>query len=158
MPQPLPTRNPASLPPTPTPQAAAVKPIPPPQPAGDCRPKGSLPPVTLIAPEKDKTCNGSVRFIWQWSDRLRSGEIFELHLWPNEKLNRNSVARSTETSLVTDISKVGWILWERPNHWWEVIVVCKADGRWVSQEPGPRLIYFDGRIPGDPNNPDANCR
>jgi hypothetical protein len=99
-----------------------------------------------------------VRFTWQWSESLRSGETFELHLWPNEKLNRNSVAQSTSTSLVTDISRVGWILWERPAHWWEIVVVCKTDGRWVTQESGPRLIYFDGRIPVDSNNPDANCK
>jgi hypothetical protein len=79
-------------------------------------------------------------------------------LWPNEKINRNSVAQSTGNSLVTDISRVGWILWDRPAHWWEILVVCKANGQWVSQESGPRLIYFDGRIPVDSNNPDANCK
>jgi hypothetical protein len=114
--------------------------------------------VTLLSPAQDQTCNGPVRFSYQWSQSLWSGEAFELHLWPNEKLTRNSVGRSTSNSIVADLRTIGWINWERQAHWWEVVVVCRADGRQVSQYPPARLVYFEPRMPPNEGNPDANCR
>ena len=128
---------------------------------GSCRTTKSLPVVTLIAPAIDKTCNGPVRFTWQVPYTLQSGEIFEVHIWADRSQNRGNIRRTIDTSAVIDIRKdVPWINWIDSNraHFWEVVVVCKATGDWVSQEPRARLFYFETRLPVDENNPDSNCR
>lgn len=117
--------------------------------------------MTLIAPAIDKTCNGPVRFTWQVPYTLQSGEIFEVHIWADRSQNRGNIRRTIDTSAVIDIRKdVPWINWIDSNraHFWEVVVVCKATGDWVSQEPRARLFYFETRLPVDENNPDSNCR
>jgi hypothetical protein len=136
-----------------------ISPTPPPAPpAPACRGERSLPPVSLNAPRKDLTCNGPVRFTWQWSQALQAGEAFEIHIWSERQQNRAEVKRTRAAEVVVDLQReVRWINWNERPHRWEVVVVCEANGRWVSQESEPRLLYFDSRIPLDPN-PDRNCK
>lgn len=143
-----------------SPPIATVVPAPTPtRPPPACRRESSLPPVTLLTPVKDKTCNGPVRFIWQWQHGLQSGEAFEIHIWPELQQNRNAVKRTRQTSVVVDIrQEVRWINWNDKPHRWEVVVVCEATGRWISAESEPRLFYFWPLEPFDPNNPDVNCK
>lgn len=151
---------------TPTPAPPPVSAAPPPtgsQPVvgGSCRAERSLPAVTLGSPARDRTCNGPVRFSWQASYGLQSGEVFEVHIWPDLNQNRGNVRRTKDTSTVIDLRKdVPWINWNDRNraHFWEIVVVCQATGVKVSQDPGARLFYFETRMPPDENNPDSNCR
>lgn len=128
---------------------------------GSCRAAGSLPPVALGVPAVDKTCNGPVRFTWQAPYTLQTGELFEVHIWPDYGQNRGNVRRTKDSSAVIDIRKdVLWINWTDRNraHFWEVVVVCQATGVQVSQDLRARLFYFETRMPVDENNPDNNCR
>lgn len=128
---------------------------------GACRPKDSLPAVAMRLPQQDLTCNGPINFAWDWSGSLQSGEVYELHIWADnagQPLVRKPVMRTTGTSFVVDISKeVPWIVWSIRPHRWEIVVVCAADGRFVSQIPGPRLFYFEPNMPPGPD-PNANCK
>lgn len=128
---------------------------------GSCRAERSLPPVSLSSPAVDKTCNGPVRFSWQASYGLQPGETFEVHIWPDFNQVRDSVRRTKDTSTVIDLrTDVRWINWTDNNraHFWEVVVVCSANGVKVSQDPGARLFYFETRLSVDENNPDSNCK
>lgn len=140
---------------TPTPPAPVTQP----PPAATCRGQFSLPPVSLAAPPRDKTCNGRVRFSWQTSYGLQSGEVFEIHIWPDYKQRRDKIQQTRSSSVVLDLRRdVPWIDWNNRAHFWEVAVICQANGRWISQESGARLFYFDSRIQVDEGNPDNNCR
>ncbi len=151
---------PVTATPVPRPTATAIPPPapqPPPRPA--CRAEKSLPAVTLLTPIKDKTCNGPVRFTWQWQGGLLAGEAFEVHIWAERQQNRGPVKRTRSTSAVVDIRQdVLWINWNETPHRWEIVVVCEATGRWVTQESEPRLFYFWPLEPFDANNPDGNCK
>jgi len=115
--------------------------------------------VSLLTPVKDKTCDGPVRFTWQWQYSLQTGEVFEIHIWPERQQNRGPVKRTRTTSVVVDIRQdVLWINWNDKPHRWEVVVVCEATGRWVTNESEPRLFYFWPLEPFDANNPDNNCK
>ena len=110
-------------------------------------------------PPRDKTCNGRVRFSWQTSYGLQSGEVFEIHIWPDYKQRRDKIQQTRSSSMVLDLRRdVPWIDWNNRAHFWEVAVICQANGRWISQESGARLFYFDSRIQVDEGNPDNNCR
>jgi len=140
--------------------AAAAQPGPTPSPSRlACRGERSLPSVSLLTPVKDKTCDGPVRFTWQWQYSLQTGEVFEIHIWPERQQNRGPVKRTRTTSVVVDIRQdVLWINWNDKPHRWEVVVVCEATGRWVTNESEPRLFYFWPLEPFDANNPDNNCK
>ncbi len=126
---------------------------------GSCRAAKSMPAVTLLAPRQDATCNGPVRFSWQWPYALQSGEAFEVHIWPERQQNRAGVKRTTATSVVINLREdVKWINWDDKPHRWEVVVVCKADGHWVSLESEPRLMYYWPLEPWNENSPDSNCK
>jgi hypothetical protein len=163
-----PSRTPAPLPPSvPTATRRAASPTRAPTTApgsaakaqGACRGEKSLEPVVLTSPRSDATCNGPVRFTWQWQYALRPGEQFELHLWPEYKQNRGAVARTTGNSVVVDLRRdVKWINWEQAHHRWEVLVVCTADEHWVTRESEARLLYFWPAEPYNAANPDANCK
>jgi len=143
----------ATAPPKPT---AASKPS---TSANACRSKFSQPSVQLLEPRSDLVCNGPVRFSWQWSTNLQSGEMYEIHIWPERKQNRDRVIRTLGRSAVIDLRKdVHWIDWNDRPHRWEVIVVCAANGNWISHESEPRLFYFGTMEPVDEGNPDVNCR
>jgi hypothetical protein len=98
-----------------------------------------------------------VRFSWDWTGELQPGEAFEVHVWSNAEQIRKSVGRTTENSLVVDLRDIGWVYWDKPPHWWEVVVVCQSDGRWISQETDPQLIYILEKILPDEDRPDLNC-
>lgn len=141
--------SPSQIPAKPTPAPVVI----------NCRPQNSLPAVTTLAPRRDATCNGPVRFSWQWSGRLQSGERFELHIWPDRNQVRRSIVQTRDTNAVVDLRKgVPWISWNDRPHFWEVVVVCVADGRWVSQTAPATLLYFEHRMPVNEGNPDANCQ
>ena len=78
-------------------------------------------------------------------------------MWPNGRLNQSSAGRTSGTSIVINMSQIPWLSHDERNSWWNVVVVCAANGRWVSSEPSPRVIYFEPRAPVD-SNPDNNCR
>ncbi len=128
---------------------------------GACRAKDSLPAVSLRSPRADSPCNGPVLFSWDWPHGLQGGEAFELHIWADnagQPQVRNPVKRATDNYMVVDIRKeVPWIKWDIRPHRWEIVVVCKADGRWISQKSEARLFYFETNmlINSDPN---ANCK
>ncbi|MBX7236328.1 MAG: protein kinase [Caldilineales bacterium] len=128
---------------------------------GACRAKDSLPGVSLRSPRSDLTCSGPVLFSWDWAQGLQSGEVFELHIWADnagQPQVRNAVKRVSGNSVVVDINKeVPWIRWDIRPHRWEVVVVCKADGRWVSQKSEARLFYFEPNMPPG-SDPNANCK
>ncbi len=89
---------------------------------------------------------------------MQSGETFEVHIWPEFKQTRDQVKRTSSSSAVINLRQdVLWIDWENRPHRWEVVVVCKADGRWVSQESEDRLFYFWPSELFDPNTPEGNC-
>lgn len=146
---------------TPTPEVAA-QPTPRPQQqssGGSCRADRSLPALTLNSPGPDQTCNGPVRFSWQASYGLQPGEVFEVHIWPDRNQTKANVKQTRDTSTVIDLrSDVRWISWNEKPHFWEVVVVCKANGRVISQDVRARLLYFWPAEPYDPGNPDGNCR
>jgi serine/threonine-protein kinase len=149
----------------PVPTAITPRPpttVPPTTPAPACRGKSSMPPVTLLAPRKDLTCNGPVRFSWQWQYTLLPGETFEVHIWPEykQKENRNrAVKRTRATATVINVKKdVLWIDWDKKEHRWEVVVVCEADGHWVSRESEARLFYYWPYEPADDSHPENNCK
>lgn len=135
--------RPATCPIIPTP------PPPPPPPPVACRPANSQPAVQPIAPPRDKDCNGQVRFAWQWSSSLQADEEYEIHIWPDRQQTSARVAGTRETAKVIDLGSVKWINWTDSNraHYWEVVVICKADKRVISAKPLISMFYFRLNIP-----------
>lgn len=132
-----------------TPASCPTIPEPPPPPQVACRPANSQPAVQLIAPARDKDCNGLVRFVWQASGALLANEEYEIHIWPDRQQDKRRIAGTRDTSIVIDLAKVPTINWNDSNraHFWEVVVVCKTDGRQVSLNPKAWLFYFRTNIP-----------
>ena len=104
------------------------------------------------APEERATgLTGRVRFAWDYSGQLQSGQAFEVRIWAEGQEHLGAAEATTDRELTINLDVAPGIKDANKSaggpYLWAVAVIEKATGKWIGRESDWRHFTYTPPTP-----------